>query len=135
EVLLAVAESFAGIAPPVSAEEQEPEPLPPPTPPPPPPQEDASLVETMQDRVARVEVFPDAEGKWYARSVDDMGTILKTTNGSFDKTYVISDAGQRWPRKEIHELADAQMDSIWNEQHHAFGWNSRRRPSPRRLWG
>lgn len=84
--------------------------------------------------VYRVEVFPDADGKWYARSVDSLGNILDTRNGSFDHEYVLKAARDRWPDVEIHELQDAQMDSIWEEEHHAFSFNGRRRPSPRRLF-
>lgn len=84
--------------------------------------------------VARIEVFPDEVGKWYARPVASDGSILLVTDGSFDRSFVETDAQARWSGKEIHELPDAMGDSIWDEQHHAFGFNGRRRPSPRRLW-
>lgn len=84
--------------------------------------------------VARVEIFPDQEGKWYARPVRSDGSIVAVTDGSIDRDYVERDATVRWPGKEIFELGDAMGDSIWDEQHHAFGFNGRRRPSPRRLW-
>lgn len=84
--------------------------------------------------VARVEIFPDPDGKWFARPVSADGSILIVTAGSFDKEFVVADVGTQWPGKEIHELQDAMGDSIWDEQDHLFGFNGRRRPSPRRLW-
>lgn len=84
--------------------------------------------------VARVEMYPDAEGKWFARPVTEEGAILTVTSGSFDKGFVERDAQSQWPGKTIHELQDSMGDSIWDEQDHLFGFNGRRRPSPRRLW-
>jgi len=81
----------------------------------------------MTPDVDRVEVFPDDEGKWYARSVDTGGNIMKTTHGSFDKEYVLKNAENRWPGKPIHEIANAMEDSMWKER-------GRMGPSPKRLW-
>lgn len=93
-----------------------------------------SLAADPNPEVARVEVYPDAEGRWHARPVDAGGNILAVTEGSFDRDYVESDAAERWPSKEQFELGDSMGDSLWDEQVSTFGWNGRRRPSPRRLW-
>lgn len=84
--------------------------------------------------VARVEIFPDSDGKWHARPVDETGKILSVSEGSFDRDYVERDARARWPERDLYELADVLGDSIWDEQATTFGFNGRRRPSPRRLW-
>jgi hypothetical protein len=78
--------------------------------------------------VERVEIFPDAEGKWYARSIDTGGNIMKTTHGSFDKDWVTRNASERWVGIPIYEVATAMADSMWAERGH-------KGPSPKRLWG
>jgi hypothetical protein len=69
--------------------------------------------------VARVEVYPDPpedpHPKWYARTVDTGGYIIKTTGGSFDQEWVIKNAQERWPGKEIFLLQHAGEDSKWQE--------------------
>lgn len=68
--------------------------------------------------VDRVEVYPvetPSGLKWYARSIDTGGFILKTTNGSYDQNWVISNADERWPDKPIHLLNSAGEDSKWIE--------------------
>ena len=69
--------------------------------------------------VARIEVFPDPPDdprpKWYARSIDTSGFIMKTTNGSFDFEWVVKNAEERWPDIPIHLLQNAGEDSKWVE--------------------
>lgn len=69
--------------------------------------------------VARVEIYPDPpedpRPKWYARSIDTGGYILKTTGGSFDQEWVIQNAQERWPDIDIHVLRNAGEDSKWVE--------------------
>lgn len=69
--------------------------------------------------VARVEIFPDPPDdprpKWYARSIDTGGFVLKTTNGSFDQEWVIRNATERWPGIPIHLLRNSGEDSKWEE--------------------
>lgn len=90
----------------------------------------------------RIEIFPDdpeaPRPRWHARSVDDMGRILFVTGGSFDQQYVEQDARERWPGKDIFYIADASVDTVWEEQAPTGvrGVHThRRRPSPNRLWG
>lgn len=80
--------------------------------------------------VDRVEIFPveTASGvRWHARSIDTGGNIMKTTNGSFDQTWVIENAQERWPGIGVHLLRSAGEDSMWEER-------GRLGPSPKRLW-
>lgn len=77
--------------------------------------------------VERVEMFPDADGKWYARSIDTSGNIMKITDGSFDKPWVLRNAEQRWPGIHLVEVQSAMDDSMWRERGHIG-------PSPKRLW-
>lgn len=73
----------------------------------------------VSEGVERVEVYPDPpedpRPKWYARSIDTSGFILKTTNGSFDQEWVIQNAQERWPDIPIHLLKSAGEDSKWTE--------------------
>ena len=91
--------------------------------------------------VDRVEVYPDdpmaLKPRWIARACSADGDILQITNGSFDQEYVIQDAQQRWPGKDVHLLAEAGQDSVWEERDPGgirSAVTSRRRPSPKRLW-
>lgn len=86
--------------------------------------------------VARVEVYPNEDGSyWYARVVTAEGEILLgETEQGINSGLVEEQAARRWPGKPVYEIADAMGDSIWDEQAHTFGFNGRRRPSPRRLW-
>jgi len=77
--------------------------------------------------VDRVEVFPNEEGKWFARSIDTGGNIMKTTNGSFDVNWVVQNAEDRWPGIPIRIVASESSDSMWEER-------GRKGPSPKRLW-
>ena len=63
----------------------------------------------------RVEVFPDADGKWHARSIAENGQILKVTNGSFDEHYVIKDASDRWPGLQIYRIQHEEQDTMWQQ--------------------
>lgn len=69
--------------------------------------------------IDRVEIFPDPPDdprpKWYARSVDTGGYVMQTTGGSFDQEWVIQNAQERWPDKQIHLLKSAGEDSMWLE--------------------
>lgn len=70
--------------------------------------------------VDRVELFPVEEvagkRKWYARSVDTAGNVMKVTNGSFDKTFVEKNARDRWPGITIHEVQDENERSMFKER-------------------
>lgn len=87
--------------------------------------------------VARVEIFPDPPDdprpKWYARSIDTGGFILKTTNGSFDFEWVVKNAEERWPDIPIHLLKNAGEDSKWVEDS-TRGVFPSMGPPIRRLW-
>jgi hypothetical protein len=76
-------------------------------------------VDDVTPDVARIEVFPDPPDdprpKWYARSIDTGGHILKTTNGSFDYEWVVQNAQERFPGIDIHLLKNAGDDSMWTE--------------------
>ena len=68
--------------------------------------------------VDRIEVYPvetERGLRWHARSIDTGGFILKTTNGSFDQTWVISNAEERWPGIPVHVVSSASDDSKWTE--------------------
>lgn len=73
----------------------------------------------VSEGVERIEVYPDPpedpRPKWYARSIDTSGFILKTTNGSFDQEWVIQNAQERWPGIPVHLLKSAGEDSKWTE--------------------
>ena len=87
--------------------------------------------------VERVEIYPDppddAKPKWYARSIDTGGFILKITNGSFDQDWVIQNAGERWPGVPIHLLKNGGEDSKWVEDG-TRGVFPSKGPPVRRLW-
>ena len=69
--------------------------------------------------IGRVEIYPDPpedpNPKWYARSVDTGGYILQVTSGSYDQEWVIQNAQERWPGKDIYLLRNAGEDSKWEE--------------------
>jgi len=73
----------------------------------------------VTEGVARVEIYPDnpddPRPKWYARTVDTSGYIIKTTNGSFDQSWVIQNAEERFPGIPVHVLRHAGEDSKWIE--------------------
>lgn len=92
-----------------------------------------------------VEVFPDnpeePRPRWHARTVDNQGRILTTTNGSFDQNYVVKDAKDRWPGVEVLLVPDQNYDSVWEQQTGADGQHiirsassGRRRQSPNRMF-
>ena len=89
------------------------------------------------DSVDRIEVYPDPpedpNPKWYARTVDTGGYIVKVTAGSFDQAWVIQNAQERWPGKEIFLLRNAGEDSKWTEDG-TRGVFPSKGPPPRRLW-
>ena len=76
-------------------------------------------VDDVTEGVARVEIYPDPPDdprpKWYARTIDTGGYILKVTNGSFDQEWVIQNAQERFPDVEIFLLRNAGEDSKWTE--------------------
>lgn len=91
--------------------------------------------------VDRIEVYPsdpeDPRPKWHARACGPEGDILFTTAGSFDQQYVIRDAQERWPGVNTHLIADASVDTVWEEKGPdaiRSPLTKRRRPSPKRLW-
>lgn len=91
--------------------------------------------------VDRIEVYPsdpeDPRPKWHARACSPEGDILYTTAGSFDQEYVIRDAQERWPGVNTHLIADASVDTVWEEKGPdaiRSPLTKRRRPSPKRLW-
>jgi len=87
--------------------------------------------------VARIEIFPDPPDdprpKWYARSVDTGGYIMKTTGGSFDFEWVVKNAEERWPGISLHLLQNAGEDSKWVEDRERGAFPSVG-PPVRRLW-
>lgn len=87
--------------------------------------------------IGRIEVYPDPPDdprpKWYARSVDTGGYILQVTNGSFDQDWVIENAQERWPGKDIYLLRNAGEDSKWEEDRTRGAFPSKG-PPVRRLW-
>jgi len=76
-------------------------------------------IDDVTEGVARVEIYPDnpddPRPKWYARTVDTGGYILKTTNGSFDQEWVIKNAEERFLGIQIYLLNHAGEDSKWKE--------------------
>ncbi len=109
--------------------------------PPVPPEAAAPPAPENLPNVARIEVYPDdpdtPNPRWMARACDDVGRILKVTNGSFDQEYVIRDAQERWPNVETLLLREAGQDSIWEERDPGgirSASNGRRRPSPHRMF-
>jgi len=91
----------------------------------------------VSEGVDRVEVYPDPPDdprpKWYARSIDTGGYILKVTGGSFDREWVIRNAEERWPGIPIHELKSAAEDSKWTEDG-TRGVFPSKGPPLRRIW-
>ena len=87
--------------------------------------------------IERIEVYPDPpedpRPKWYARSVDTGGYIVQTTGGSFDQDWVIQNATERWPGKDVHLLKNAGEDSKWIEDG-TRGVFPSKGPPVRRLW-
>jgi hypothetical protein len=87
--------------------------------------------------VDRIEIYPDPPNdprpKWYARSVDTGGYILKVTGGSFDQSWVIQNAQERWPGISVHMLTSAGEDSKWVEDG-TRGVFPSVGPPVRRLW-
>ena len=69
--------------------------------------------------VDRIEIYPDPpddpNAKWYARSVNTQGFILKVTDGSFDQAWVIRNAEERFPGIPLYLLKSAGEDSKWVE--------------------
>lgn len=87
--------------------------------------------------IERVEIYPDPpedpRPKWYARSIDTGGFIVQTTGGSFDQAWVIQNASERWPGKDVHLLRNAGEDSKWIEDG-TRGVFPSKGPPVRRLW-
>jgi hypothetical protein len=78
------------------------------------------LQEAQDLSVYRVELYPDPpedpKPKWYARSVDEEGNILHTTNGAYDYEHVYNTAAERWPGKQIYQLKRWADDSVFLEK-------------------
>ena len=91
----------------------------------------------VTEGVARVEVYPDPPDdprpKWYARTVDTSGFIIKVTDGSYDQAFVIENAQQRFPGVSIFLLKSAGEDSKWTEDRDRGVFPSIG-PPVRRLW-
>jgi hypothetical protein len=87
--------------------------------------------------VDRIEIYPeppdDPRPKWFARSIDTGGYIMKVTDGSYDQSFVISNAEARFPGIPILLLKHAGEDSKWTEDG-TRGVFPSVGPSPRRLW-
>ena len=76
-------------------------------------------VDDVTPDVDRVELFPSEERgmkKWYARSLDTSGNVMKVTNGSFDKPFVEKNARERWPGFTIYEVQDENERSMFKER-------------------
>ena len=91
----------------------------------------------VSEGVDRVEVYPDPPDdprpKWYARTVDTSGYIIKVTDGSYDQSFVITNAEQRFPGIPILLLKHAGEDSKWTEDATRGAFPSIG-PPVRRLW-
>jgi hypothetical protein len=92
----------------------------------------------VTEGVDRVEIYPDPPDdprpKWYARTIDTGGFIIKVTDGSYDQDFVISNAEARFPGIPLLLLKHAGEDSKWKEDA-TRGVFPSVGPSPRRLWG
>ena len=53
----------------------------------------------------------DPRPRWIARAVDSTGRIVRQTNGSFDRDYVVKDAQERWPGRDVHMISDVSVDT------------------------
>lgn len=71
----------------------------------------------------RVELFPDAAGKWHGRSIDVNGDIVEVLPGDFNIRGAEAQIAERWPDLTIYQLEREIDDSTWD----------RMGPSPR-LW-
>jgi hypothetical protein len=91
----------------------------------------------VSEGVARVEVYPDPPNdprpKWYARTVDTSGYIIKVTDGSYDQEFVIRNAEQRFSGVPILLLKHAGEDSKYMEDS-TRGVFPSIGPPVRRLW-
>ncbi len=91
----------------------------------------------VTEGVARVEIYPDPPDdprpKWYARTVDTSGFIIKVTDGSYDQSFVIENAQQRFPGVSVFLLKSAGEDSKWTEDRERGVFPSMG-PPVRRLW-
>jgi len=91
----------------------------------------------VTEGVARVEVYPDPPDhpnpKWFARTVDTSGYILKVTDGSFDQEFVIKNAEERFAGVPILLLKHAGEDSKYMEDS-TRGVFPSIGPPVRRLW-
>jgi hypothetical protein len=91
----------------------------------------------VTEGVDRIEIYPDPPDdprpKWYARSIDTSGYIIKVTDGSYDQSFVIQNAEQRFPGIPVHLLKSAGEDSKWTEDA-TRGVFPSVGPSPRRLF-
>lgn len=94
------------------------------------------------DSVYRVELYPhppdDPKPKWYARSVDEEGNILWTSNGAFDYEYIHKAATERWPGKPIYQGYGWAYDSVFLEKQEKKAFPTaapvRERVSPKRMF-
>jgi len=63
----------------------------------------------------RVEMFPDAEGRWYARGVTEEGLVVDHQDGVFNQEDAEILARAHWPGLPIFIVADANADSTFIE--------------------
>lgn len=61
----------------------------------------------------RVEMYPDAEGRWYARGVTETGLVVDRQDGVFNQEDAEILARNRWPGLDIYIVADANGDSTF----------------------
>lgn len=69
--------------------------------------------------VDRVEIVPLDEGgriKWYARSIDTGGNVMKRGHANFDRSWVERNAEERWPGIPMYEVSDENERSMWKER-------------------
>ena len=84
----------------------------------------AVLKDKLEVDAERIELYPDADKKWHARTIDSNGHIIGDINdGSFDREWVEKDAAMQYPDLIIHQMESEDEDSTWN----------RKGPSPR-IW-
>ena len=91
----------------------------------------------VTEGVARVEVYPDPPDhpnpKWFARTVDTSGYVIKVTDGDFDQAFVIRNAEERFAGVPILLLKHAGEDSKYMEDS-TRGVFPSIGPPVRRLW-
>lgn len=62
----------------------------------------------------KIELYPDADGKWHSRLIDSNGNVMGQINdGSFDRNWVEQDTFEKYPDLEVIQLESENEDSTW----------------------